>query len=400
MTAVAGVIAEYNPFHLGHAYQLSAIRRVLGADCRIVAVMSGNFVQRGECAILRKHARAEAAVRAGADLVLELPAPYAMAAAETFARGGTAVLAAAGVVTHLCFGSECGDIAPLRQAADCMDSEAYHAGLRRFLEEGMTFAAARQAAARELIGGAAECLSYPNNNLGVEYLRALRATDGGMEPMTVLRQGAGHDSRETGEYPSASLIRQRMLAREPWREMVPPETAAVAEREIAAGSAPASLEMGERAILAVLRTMGEAEFLPYDGGGEGLYRRFYRAVQTGTTLEEVLFLAKTKRYPLARLRRMAIAAYLHLAPPPERLPYLRLLAANERGCALLREMKEKAAVPIVTKPADVKKAGQEAEKLLAAEARCTALYTLCCPAEGPAAADSEYTTDPIILRKE
>ena len=113
----AGIVAEYNPFHLGHQYQIAAMRRTLGEDCAVVAVMSGNFVQRGDFALLPKHLRAEMALRCGVDLVLELPTVYAMATAETFARGGTAILHAAGVVTHLCFGSECGDLAQLQAAA-------------------------------------------------------------------------------------------------------------------------------------------------------------------------------------------------------------------------------------------------------------------------------------------
>jgi len=395
MAAVAGVIAEYNPFHLGHAYQLSAIRQRLGEDTAVVAVMSGNFVQRGECAVMEKHARAEAAVLGGVDLVLELPTVYAAATAEIFARGGVEALASTGVVTHLCFGSEIGAIEPLASVADCLDSEAYHAVLRRLLDEGMSFAAARQTAVEGLVGESAACLAGANNNLGVEYLRAMKRIGTSMEPITVRRIGDGHDSERVGEYPSASAIRRAILGGEAWQHMVPEGTAAVLEREIAAGHAPSSMTCAGRSVLYQLRKMEEEEFRPYDGGEEGLYHRFYKAVRQGNNLEEILNLAKTKRYTHARLRRMALHAWLELESAPERMPYLRVLAANKRGCALLKEMKKTAALPVITKSAGVRKMGEDIDRFFAAEARNTDLYALCCPGIGRV--DSDYTTDPVIL---
>lgn len=392
---VVGIIAEYNPFHLGHAYQIDRVRRLLGADSPVVAVMSGNFVQRGETALLHKHARAESAVRCGVDLVLELPTAWAAATAEVFARGGVSLLAATGVVTHLCFGSECGDLAQLERLTECMDGQAYQAQLRGFLGEGMTFAAARQAAARRLLGDAADCLSQPNNNLAVEYLRAVRALGADVTPVTVLRVGAAHDSDAAGPVASASAIRRRILAGETWERLVPPDSAAVLRREMDAGHAPVSQAACERMILSRLRAMGEEDFRAYDGGNEGLYHRFYEAVRRSSTLEELLDLAKTKRYPRARLRRMALAAWLGLERPSGTPPYLRVLAANSRGCGLLREMKAHAALPILTKPGDVRHLGTGAEQCLAAESRCTDQYTLTWPVPGPAG--WEYTASPVIL---
>ncbi len=395
--AVAGIIAEYNPFHRGHAWQIAALRERLGPDTAVVAVMSGNFVQRGDFALLRKHARAEMALSGGADLVLELPAPWSSAAAERFAQGGVALLAATGVATHLVFGSECGDLGRLQAAAACLDGEAYQAGLRRFLDEGMTFAAARQEVVRALAGDAAECLDKPNNNLAVEYLRALAACGASIEPVALPRTGAGHDSGELGEYPSASAIRACVLAGQDWKTLVPEPTAAVLEREMGAGRAPVSIRNCERAVLARLRTMEEEDFRPYDGGGEGLYHRFYDAVHTAPTLEELLFAAKTKRYPLSRLRRMMLHSYLGVrqATRGQTPPYLRVLGANERGRRLLRQMTEKAALPLLTKPADVRKLGVEAQELFTLEARCTDLYALAYPRLFPPG--SEYTESPVML---
>lgn len=398
--SVAGVIAEYNPFHRGHAWQIAEIRRRLGEHTAVVVCMSGHFVQRGDFALLSKHARAEMALRGGADLVLELPTPWSAATAERFAQGGVAVLAATGVVTHLVFGCECGEEEPLRAIADCLDSPAYHEALRRCAEGGVSFAAARQTAVRSLAGDAAECLSRPNDILAVEYLRALKGRGNGITPLALPRVGAAHDSGEKSEYPSASAIRELVLADGDWRSVLPEGTAAVLSREMEAGRAPADRRICERAILARLRTMEEEDFLPYDGGNEGLYHRFYAAVHTETTVGGILAAVKTKRYPMARLRRMLLQAYLGVpqaawggAPP-----YLRVLGATGRGRALLGEMRRAASLPVITKPGHVRRLGAEAQRVFDQEARCTDLYALACPDLQHAAPGREYAASPVMLR--
>jgi len=396
--AVAGVIAEYNPFHRGHGWMLTELRRRLGPDTAVVACMSGNFVQRGDFAILPKHARAEAALLGGVDLVLELPTPWSAASAERFAQGGVAVLAATGVVTHLVFGSESGGLDLLRAAADCLESPAFHAALRRSTGDGAAFAAARQAAVRELVGEAADCLSRPNDTLAVEYLRALRSAGRAMEPLALPRVGAGHDSCEEGFFPSASLIRARILSKSDGLSLLPEPTAAVLSREIAAGRAPVSMVACQRAVLARLRRMGEADFRPYDGGGEGLYHRFYAAVHTAASVEGILSAAKTRRYPLARLRRMLLQSYLGVpqAAQGETPPYLRVLGATARGRALLHQMREKAALPVLTKPGHARRLREEARRIFAQEAACTDLYALAYPALDQAEPGGEYRTGPVM----
>lgn len=399
--AVAGIVAEYNVFHRGHAWQLRELRRRLGPDTAVVACMSGNFVQRGDLAILSKHARAEMALRGGADLVLELPTPWSTADAERFARGGAAVLAATGVVTHLVFGCECGSLEPLARVAACLDRQSYHTAVRRFLQGGVTFASARQAALAlpELAGEAAACLAQPNNALAVEYLRSLAALHSAIEPVALPRTGAAHDSQRSGEYPSASFIRAMLLSGGSWRDGVPETSAAVIVREMEAGRGPVSAAACERAVLSRLRAMPEEAFAVYDGGGEGLYRRFYRAVHSAATVEGVLLAAKTKRYPLSRLRRMLLHSYLDVqTPEKDRLPpYLRVLGANETGRALLKTMRGTAALPVLTKPGHVRRLDQTAQRLFTLESRCTDLYTLAYPALEQALPGSEYTTDPVML---
>lgn len=395
--AVAGIVAEYNVFHRGHAWQLGELRRRLGEDTAVVVCMSGNFVQRGDFALLNKRARAEMALLGGADLVLELPTPWSAAAAERFAQGGAAVLSATGVVDYLAFGCECGALEPLKAAADCLDSPAYPAALRRFAGGGMSFAAARQEAVRSLAGDAAACLSHPNNALAVEYLRALRMT--GIRPLALPRVGAGHDSGEESGFPSASAIRRQLMLGGDWRPMLPEASAAVLSREIAAGRAPVSMDNCRRALLARLREMEEEDFRLYDGGNEGLYHRFYDAVHTAVCPENILQRAKTRRYPLARLRRMLLQSYLGVpqAAQGETPPYLRVLGFSERGRNLLRRMKEAAALPVLIKPSHIRRMDREARRVFAQESRCTDLYVLAYPDLREAGPGSEYRAGPAVL---
>ena len=399
---VAGVICEYNPFHRGHEWMLRELR-AQGMDA-IVCAMSGNTVQRGEVGVADKFARAEMAVRCGADLVLELPSPWASATAETFARGGVSLLQQTGVVTHLAFGSECGDAAALRKLAAVLDSEEYHAAVRRHLSGGESFAVCRQKAAAVLVGEeTAALLASPNNNLAVEYCRALSALESTMEPITVRRIGAGHDGGVEGGIASASYLRELLFMgrEEEAMHLMSDAAAAVLRRELSAGRAPASLKVCERAVLGKLRAMAEEDFRQYDGGGEGLYHRLYQAVRSCAGIEELVDSAKTKRYSHARLRRMLLSAWLDIpqVQKESRIPYLRVLAANERGRALLRQMRDGGA-PVLTKPADVGALGQEAETLFADESRRADLCALACPNLRQSVCGQDWRRSPVMVKEE
>ena len=307
--------------------------------------------------------------------MLELPTVWAVSSAECFARGAAAILESTGVVGHLSFGSECGDWEGLRRVAVCLDSPEYRAALRRLLDGGRSFAACRQAAVEELLGeGPARLLSQPNNNLGIEYIRALNALNSGIKPITVPRAGAGHDGGGHPEYPSASFLREKMLA-----------------GELPANN-PAGLRFGERAALSRLRAMSEEDFAALPDSGEGLANRLYQAVRKGRTLEEVYALAKTKRYAHARIRRLVLWGALGLRENqrPERPAYIRVLGANGRGREVLHEMKEKAYLPTITKPAHGR-----GLPLMELEARCTDFYQLCRREPGPCG--MEWTASPVML---
>lgn len=212
---VAGIVAEYNPFHNGHAHQIERTRAAdngCGAT-HVVAVMSGHFVQRGEPALLPKADRVKAALRGGVDLVLELPVPWCLSSAEGFAFGAVSLLDALGCVDVLSFGSECGDLQALEQAADVLASPRFADLLAYHLEGGLPFPEARQKAAAELRGGVAALFESPNNTLGIEYIKALRRLTSGMAPFTVRRFGAGHDARlPAGDMASATFLRSLIEA--------------------------------------------------------------------------------------------------------------------------------------------------------------------------------------------
>lgn len=380
----AGIVAEYNPFHRGHAWHIAETRRRLGGDAPVVCVMSGHWVQRGECALADKWLRAALALDRGADLVVELPTPWAMASAESFARGAVSLLAATGVVDVLSFGSETGELAPLEEAAAALDAPDYPERLRAALGRGLSFPAARQEAA-----GAA-CLSAPNNNLGVEYLRSLRALGSTIRPLTVPRQGAGHDGPAAGGFASASELRR--LLRAGRGEEAAPYLTAPWSGELA------DMQHIERAVLARLRTMGEGDWaaLPDGGGAEGLPSRLAKAAREAVSLEDFYTRAKTRRYPHARLRRLALAAFLGLraAERPAVPPYVRVLGLGSRGRVLLRRMKDTCPLPVIVKPAQARELDGPALALFQAEARYTDLYGLCFPAPRPCGA--EWIHSPVV----
>lgn len=394
---IAGIVAEYNPFHAGHAHHLEMTRRYLGEQCAIVCVMSGNWVQRGEAAIADKWTRTALALRGGADLVLELPTVWAASSAEHFALGAVAALDAAGVVNTLSFGSESGSLEELNAAAECLLSEPYREKLMEFLRTGAPFAASREKAARACIGAGAACLAMPNNTLGVEYLKALKRLKSPIIPMTVARKGARHDAPDGEEgFRSASALR-KLLLHDRWDE---------AERFLPEGGARllrseglASLSWGERGALARLKSLPPCDFERLPDSGEGLSSRLFSAARQGRSLKEIYDLAKTKRYTHSRVRRQILWAFLGLtaADRPECPAYLRVLGMNETGRQVLRHMKQDSRLPVIVKPAHVRKLADEAAAQFALEARCTDLYNLCRADLGRSSCGMEYRRNPVIV---
>ena len=326
---VCGIVAEYNPFHTGHAYQLAAARAA-GAE-RIVVVMSGQFVQRGGIACLDKWQRAKAAIAAGADLVLELPVSFATASAERFAFGAVSVLEKLGCVTMLHCGSECGDADLLRQTAERL--ETLH--IFPWLAGGLSYPAARRKAMAEEYGEeAAALLDQPNNILAIEYQKAILRMGAEMELHTILRAGASHDGAPREKFSSAGWIRHT------WETEGSDAVAEYLPGGVPEGFRPANGL--EQATLYRLSTLSKAGFAALPDVNEGLENRLYRAARTARSLSEFYEKVQTRRYPQARIRRIAAAAVLSIRATdrPAEPASARVLACGEGGYPILRAAKK------------------------------------------------------------
>lgn len=328
--STTGIICEYNPLHLGHKKQLDTVRAA-DPEGGIVCLMSGNFVQRGMPAIVHKSVRAEAAIRCGADLVLELPVTVALRSAEGFAAGGVSILS--GFCDSLCFGAESADARQLLSAARALLSDEFSAALRLQLDQGLSFPAARQAALEQM-GIDGNIISSPNNILAVEYCKAILAQNSPMKHMPIQRKGDYHDPHPDPENPSATALRQRMCLQQDYHAFVPKEA-------LPCFQTPAlhTLAAGERAILGKLRRMSDAEFAALPYGTEGLWRKLMHNARKEATLEEILTATKSKRYTRTRLDRMVMCAFLGITQEDMDTtpPYTRVLAFNDRGREILNK---------------------------------------------------------------
>lgn len=381
----AGIIAEYDPFHSGHAWQLQAAR-ALGARTVAVALSCG-LTQRGAPPLLPEGVRAAAALDAGAGLVFALPAPWAMSGAESFARAGVSLLAAAGC-DALVFGAEDPDPARLTAAARVLASPAYRAALKQRLAAGArNFAAARQAAVEQAAPGAglAALLDKPNNNLAVEYCKAILELDAPLEPVPLPRQGANHgDARAAGRYASASALRAlwRREGPDALAPYVPAEALARFRAAFAAGddTDPQAVSL---AVLSRLRARaGMGGFAGARGVAEGLEHRLDSCVRQAVTLEGLCDALTTVRYPRARMRRLAMDAALGYGGPsagpgwlalPDLPPYLHLLAARREAMPLLAE----ARLPVSPSLAKLARENDACARTAQAQAAASDLAALC-----------------------
>lgn len=396
---VVGVAAEFNPFHLGHALHLRETRALLGEDAAIVCAMSGDFVQRGEAAAFSKFTRAEAACRAAVDLVIELPLPWSLASAEGFARGAVSLLSRIGC-THLSFGSEAGELAPLQAMASLLENESFNASVKERMrsDPSLSYAAARQQLACLHAGETARILEQPNNILAVEYLKAIRALRSGMIPVTVPRTGSAHDG-EGGELASASELRKRLHAGMDIASQIPPEAYAVYAREESAGRGVPDPALLEAAVLSRLRNLPEDGFDRIPDAGSGLGRRLCRAAGEEPDLDSLCAAVKSKRYALSRVRRMVFCAALGIRQgmADGLPPYARVLAANARGCEILRRAGKESRLLLVTKPASVRDADDGILRCFALGAAAHDLFVLGYPDVQSRRGGEDWRTGPVIV---
>lgn len=355
----AGIVAEFNPFHAGHKYLIEQVREK-GAD-HIVCCMSGAAVQRGELAVTDKHTRAKAAIAGGADLVVELPAPYSCACAEIFAKYAVRTLLQLGIDV-LAFGSECDDPGLLRRAAEASlwlpDTEEADA----FQAQGMSYPAAVCAAARKLAGDdVADVLSNPNSTLAVEYIKALQSAPG-VDIMPVKRVGAAHDSDSSSEYPSGMELRRRILS-----------------GELKADFALTDPAPAERVIYYNILTAGKDRLMQLPELGEPLADRIIKlAADPPPTLDEFLMAVKNKSCTLARLRRSALHLTLGVSGAEDMISepqFIRILAMNSRGREVLSAVKTE--LPVSASLKKLEDSSERAARITELENRAVRLQQLC-----------------------
>lgn len=360
---ISGIVCEYNPFHNGHLYHIS--ETIKNGATHIIAVMSGNFVQRGDVAVLDKFTRAELAVRSGVDMVVELPVAYCLSSAEIFARGAVYLLDSLGVVDEISFGSECGNVDKLISAMNKADEVAESTVIRELMGGGMTYP---RALSMVLDAESAELIAEPNNILAVEYIRALKYFNSAIKPFTVKRAGALHDSMSiSGGFASASYIREHIESAD---DFVPEIWADALKNDTAL------LKRLERLILYKVRTVSDEELSAVNDISGGLIQRIYG--NNADSLENLLESVKTKCFTMARIKRVLLSMLIGITKNDISVlpPYIRVLAFNEKGREILSLVKKAKKIPVGTSLAKLGRLSADAQRYAEIESTATDIYSL------------------------
>ena len=367
--AIAGIVAEFNPFHNGHKYIIDCAKR---DGHKVFTVISSNFVQRGETAIISKFDRAKQALLGGADLVCELPCPWSMSTAQNFAFGAVSQLVTLGVEI-LYFGSESGDTERLVKAAEIIDSAEFQSCIKERINAPVTYAALRQEILSEFDPSLSDILSGPNDTLAVEYISAAKKLGSKLEFKAVKRVGVGHnDTDASGEYANASSIREKIIERDfnYISKYMPYESA-----EIFLQTDISYMENIEIAVLSRLRTITAEELNRVPDVKEGIENLIISAAREATSLEELYTLIKSKRYTHARIRRIIMAAFIGIDNSffKTEPPYVRILGFRRDAITLAPNYPRK---PIVTKVSQIDSLDEYSQKVFKTECRATDLFSL------------------------
>lgn len=403
-----GIITEYNPFHKGHAYMIAQAKQKAGAD-RVVVVMSGSFVQRGEPAIFDKWTRTEAALRNGVDLVLELPVLFAASNAETFARAAVRILEESGIVDVLCFGSESGDLHAMQEAARLMENETeeFQHLLKEQLDEGLSYPAARAKALETVSHISSEILSRPNHILGLEYLKALERYHCTMQPMTIKREGDYNSPSLTDGFASAAAIRKALAENRSTEAMtqLPENTHDIYNKALSLGTAPVFWDTLAPALHYKLRTTSAEELEEIAEVVEGLENRILHSIDSCYDLKDILDFIKTKRYTRTKIQRILLHILLDIKEKEvayflnlPKMPYIRVLGFQKENSGILADLTENAKCPVLT---NLKKAptllNEDGLALLALEKTATDLHALAYPNPIYRAPNQDFTKPLVIL---
>lgn len=380
------IIAEYNPFHNGHQYQLNAIRKMFNENIAIVAIMSGNYTQRGEIAIADKTVRAKAAVMCGVDLVLELPFPFSCSSAEIFAKSGVKIAESIGA-DYLAFGTESGDINSLRNVADNMLSENFSFTIKELQKNAkyskLGYPQLVEIAYDILYESSPLDLSASNNILGIEYIKAIKSLDSKIIPITIKREGAKYLNNEFVAdtlLQSATALRNYLfIENNSAREYIPQNAYDMFMSAKKEGLAPASLNALSTAVISSFRLNSSSHIKIHDADG-GLYNRLCTLSMKTNSISSLSALAETKKYTKSRINRAILYSFFGVTSSiiNEYPRYTQVLAMNETGRSVLKEIK-KGGFPCITKPADYTAYSDDviSQKELANKA--DSIYTLALP---------------------
>lgn len=394
---VSAIIAEYNPFHNGHKFHIEETKRRTD-NSFVMVIMSGNFVQRGEPAIIEKRERAKAAVLGGADLVVELPVQWATASAERFARGAVYIAHQAGIVDYLSFGCENDDITSFSKIARILNDEVYSRRIKEYYDNNAcSYPQARTAVVNEVMGmDCTEMMMKPNNILATEYIRALQSFKSDIEPIGIPRLSAEHDSAFAhGNMTSAMNIRNLIRANKSYGSFLPDSTLTIFNQAAEKGLFPSRYSRLETAVLADLRRKQPSDFADVPDIAEGIEHRIIDAAKTSVSLDEIFEKVKTKRYAHSRIRRIILSSFLGITKQEvgSLPPYIRVLALNDNGRMMLREMKSKFFFPVVMKYSDVKYLDDNGRNVFMKESVATDIFNLSLPEKRVCGTDM---TDEIV----
>ena len=376
---VVGIIAEYNPFHEGHAYQIQKAKEQCGAEFAVV-VMNGDFVQRGEPAIFDKYTRTKEALLGGADLIFELPVRFGLSSAGDFAMGGILALNALPFVTHLCFGTETGDLTPLLQAATflCNEPDSYRTRVKHFVKQGILYPKARSLALAAESGLPTETWDSPNNILGLEYCVALQKLHSKIKPFTIRREGQGYHDDDTpalSDFPSATFLRKQIRK--------------AGEKE--------NLSLSDFSSLIGYSLLTAKDLCRIKDITPDLSDRIRNELPKYWEINEFVKTIKNPSLTTGRIKRSFFQCLFDIEKEEPVMPYLRVLGMKKEASSLLSQ-KENASCQILTKLAfDVPKMDDTAKKLFAKDLLASDLYRQVFCHKYNQTLPNEYQHSPIVL---
>ncbi len=399
---IVGIVAEYNPFHNGHLYHLNKAKELSGADYS-VAIISSNFVQRGEPSIFTKWQRSEMAVKNGVDLVLELPVLFSSRSAYHFAFGSIYSLIKSNVITHIAFGSEEPTLEELYKIAGLLANESFsfQNTLKEYLKKGCSFPKAREKAIRDILPEIKLDLNQPNVILGINYLKVLLEEKSKIIPVPIKRVGEYHGLSPKENIAGATLIRNLIKDNDSnYKNFLPDKTKDIINHALQEEFTPVFLEKFTQQIMYLLRTMNCEDYLKFPGINEGLENRLISKLFETNKLDELVKKINNKRFTETRINRILIEILLGITREYDNYSpeYIRVLAFNNKGRNILNELKNKSSLPLITKFADFYNlASGVSKKQLDLEIRSTNIYSQIQNNKKYNSYNMEFTKSPLYL---